>query len=228
MLPWETVRAAITPLRFIFWGGLLWIFDVSFSNTINGRGFRFDILNDTVGTILITIGVARLAAAPVPGKYRAIMKYICAIALVSVVVTAFKHLVFPYPSLLEVLFTLFNMCQLAATILFSLAMRWFSEEAGLPRPAASWNVTLILFCLIYGLPLGLLYLAGLVAMLGNTSFNIRLGPAGLLLLPLFATPLIHLFVSTSRLKRAAETGMVQPPPPGGFPVYLPPDDFSAG
>ena len=37
------------PAELIFWGGLLCIFDITFGQTTNGRGFRCDILNDAVG-----------------------------------------------------------------------------------------------------------------------------------------------------------------------------------
>jgi len=76
------------------------------------------------------------------------------------------------------------------------------------------------------LRLGFFFLAGLIAIFASTSFNLNLGPAGLLLLPVFALPLIHLFVSTSRLRRAAESGSVEPPAPGCFPAIVPTDGES--
>lgn len=36
----ESGRRAITPLRMIFWGGLLCIFDLTFTETTNGTGFK--------------------------------------------------------------------------------------------------------------------------------------------------------------------------------------------
>ena len=44
-------------------------------------------------------------------------------------------------------------------------------------------------------------------MLAGESFNVDLGPAGLVLQVVFAIPLIHLFVATSRMARAAEAGV---------------------
>jgi hypothetical protein len=35
----------------IFWGGLLLIFDLKFNWLVNGTGFSFDILNDTIRAI---------------------------------------------------------------------------------------------------------------------------------------------------------------------------------
>lgn len=85
-------------------------------------------------------------------------------------------------------------------------MRWFCDEAGLWEAVRSWRTTTVLFVVIYLLPLGLFHLAAIWAMVSSTSFNIDLGPAGLLLLPVFAIPVVHLFISTSRMKRGAEAG----------------------
>jgi hypothetical protein len=182
------------------------------------------VLDDTVGTLLITFGVFRLARAPVPGRYASVMTFIKIVAVASVVETAIRHFVFPQQPGLALLLGALGLCQLAATILFCLAMRWFCEEAGLPQVAQSWRLTFLLFSFIYALPLGFSYVASLIAMATNASFHINLGPAGLLLLPVFAVPLIHLFVSTSRMRRAAESGTAGLiPTPGGFPVILPHD-----
>lgn len=93
-------------------------------------------------------------------------------------------------------------------------MRWFCEEARLDRAAQSWRTTTLLFVVIYLIPLGLCYLAGCVSILIGRSFHFELGPLGLLLLPVFAVPLIHLFMSTSRMARSAR----EPPPFAGHDV----------
>ena len=217
MLSWLHVQTAIRPLRWISIGGVFWIVDISL--TFNS-GFRVDILDDTIGTLLITFGVFRLGAIPVGGHYRAVMNFVKAVAIASVVETAMKHFVL-VPSIgLAVILNILGLCQLAATILFCLAMNWFCVEAGTPRVARSWRITIILFCVIYALPLGFSYLASFVALASGRSFHIDVGPWALLLLPVFLVPLVFLFVSTSRMRRAAELG-TGGPPRGGFPVVLP-------
>ena len=223
MLSWQDVHVAVKPLRLIFWGGLLCILDLTFSSTTNGSGYRCDVLDDTVGAVLITFGVFRLGRAPVPGAYAGVMRFVKVVAVASIVETAIKHVIFDEPAVLTLALTVVGLCQLAATILFCLAMRWFCEEAGLPLVAGSWRVTFWLFCLLYAAPLAVLYVASLFAAAAGTSFNVNLGPAGLLLIPVFLIPMIHLFVSTSRMRRAAERGAAMPPP-GGFPVILPPQE----
>jgi hypothetical protein len=219
MLSWQHVQTAIRPLRWISIGGIFWIVDITL--TFN-RGFRLDILDDTIGTLLITFGVFRLAAIPVGGHYRAVMNFVKVVAIASVVETAMKHFVFVPSTGLAVVLNILGLSQLAATILFCLAMNWFCMEAGMPQVARTWRITFVLFCVIYALPLGFAYFASFVAMTGGTSFHANVGPWALLLLPVFLLPVVFLFVSTSRMRRAAELGAAgQPPPPGGFPVVLP-------
>jgi len=200
----ESIKRAITPLRLIFWGGLLCIFDVSISQTVNGEGFKFDFLNDALGAILIAVGVFRLAALPVPGRYAAAMTFAGVVSILEIVDAIREHFIQPWPDVVYVLAPLLSLAALAAIMVFCLAMRRFCLKAAMPSEARSWKVTTVLFVVIYVVPLGPFYMAALVAMATNTSFNIDLGPAGLLLMPVFAIPLIHLFVSTSRMKRAAE------------------------
>jgi len=207
MLSSDHIHAAIKPLRLIFWGGILWIFDLTFSTTTNGSGYRCDVLDDTVGTILIAIGVFRLSRAGVHGNYSTLMLIVRLTILASIIETAMKHFIFAYPAPLDFLLNVLGLCQLTAIILFCVAMKQFCAEANLQKVAASWQVTFLLFCFIYVLPLGFMYLAALIALLAGTSFNVNLGVAGLLLLPVFAAPLIHFFVSTSRMRRAADSAV---------------------
>ncbi|EUA02441.1 hypothetical protein I545_6655 [Mycobacterium kansasii 662] len=50
-----------------------------------------------------------------------------------------------------------------ATVVFCVAMRWLSEEAGLQRSAKSWKVTTWLFVIIYLIPVGSLSCAAAIA-----------------------------------------------------------------
>jgi hypothetical protein len=188
----------------IFWGGLLCVFDISFSQTTNGNGFTFDILNDALGTILIAVGVFRLAAIGVHSRYTNVMGFVQIVSILAVLNAIRAQFITPLPDAVQIALNLFAVITLVAIVAFCVAMRWFSEEADLPEATRSWSVTVTLFVVIYLVPLGSLYIMGAVAIASGTTFNIELGPAGLLLLAVFAIPLIHLFVSTSRMKRAAE------------------------
>lgn len=208
------VKQAVTPLRLIFWGGLLCIFDFTFSQTTNGQGFKFDILNDAVGTILIAVGVFRLAEIPVHSRYATVMKFLRVVSVLAVLEAILDHFIISLPLAFYFALNLFGLVTLAAIVAFCVAMRWFCVAAHLGQAARSWNVTTALFVVIYVIPLGLFYLAAAAAIVTGKSFNIDLGPAGLILLPVFAIPLVHLFISTSRMKRGAETLNHPPPGPG--------------
>lgn len=200
----HAVKKAITPLRMIFWGGLICIFDLTFSQTTNGRGFKIDILNDALGAILIAVGVFRLGAISVHDRYAAVLKFVQVVSVLAVLDAVRDHFLVPLAPVVQFALNLFGLVRLVAIVAFCVAMRWFCEEARLLPASRSWSVTTVLFVAIYLVPLGLFHAVATLALVSGTSFNIQLGPAGLLLLPIFTIPLIHLFVSTSRMKRAAE------------------------
>lgn len=201
----DSVTRAITPLRMIFWGGLLCIFDITVTAKTNGSGFKFDFLDDTLGAILILVGVFRLSAIEVHKRYVTRMRFIKIVSVLAVFNTIRAHFIMSLPTEVEAAINLFGFVTMLATVTFCVAMRWFCEEAGLSGAARSWKVTTLLFVLIYLFPMGLFHLAAIVAVVSGQSFNFNLGPAGLLLLPVFVVPIVHLFVSTSRMKRGAET-----------------------
>lgn len=210
---YDDIRQAVTPLRMIFWGALLCIFDLTFSSS----GFRFDILNDFVGALLIAIGVARLGKFVVDDVYAGCMRFAWIMAVLAVLEAALDHFVFPRPEVLQIVLSLVGLASLAATVLFCYCMQRLSQHHGLERSAASWRTTTVLFLVIYGIPLGLLHLAGLFSRLvGEKPFEYDLGPAGLLLLLVFVVPVVHLFVSTNRMIRESENPPF--PPGGGLPV----------
>lgn len=220
----HVVNQAITPLRLIFWGGLLCIFDFNLSQTFNGNGFKFDVLSDAVGTILIAAGVFRLSALPIHDQYKSKMKFVKVVAVIAVVDALQDHFIPPLLPLGYLAFNLFGVLNLAAIIVFCVAMRWFCEETRLLEASQSWGSTTLLFALIYVAPLGLLYLIGTLNMAQATSANFDFGPLAILALPLFAVPLIHLFMSTSRMKRAAAAWrpLSQPGDPTGLGPGLQP------
>jgi hypothetical protein len=185
----------VTPLRLVFWGGILCLIDV----TVNG----FDLLNDVLGMLLITIGVFRLGAIPVARSNARGMTFVKLVAVLSTLLTFLNQFTFVKPPPLAFVWATFGLVELAATIVFCAAMRRVCGVSGLAGPAASWKTTTVLFVVLHALPLGCLYVAVLIAVLAGTSFHTKLGPEALLvLIPLFI-PLIHFFVSTSRMRRAA-------------------------
>ena len=192
------IHRAVGPLRLVFWGALLCVLDFRF----NG----FDILNDTIGTLLIAFGVWGLAALPVvEPSYRPRFQFMQVVAILAIAHSIYAQLPIDSPPPVSLLINLFGIAKLIAVVLFCMAMMQACGEADLIRATESWALTRNLFFWIYAIPIGLMHIGGCLAMITGGSFHFDLGPLGLLLLPLFVAPLIHFFVSTSRMKRFAES-----------------------
>ncbi len=201
------INQAVTPLRMIFWGALLCVLDLTFSVTSNGpaeTGFRFDILNDFVGMILILVGVVRLARFDLDASYRAAMRFILVCAVLNAVEAFMGHFIFPRPPVVSILSTLLGLASLVAIVLFCTSMRQLATHFALAQSAASWQTTLVLVVILWVIPLGLLYLAGLGAHVAGRSFHWDIGALIIPILLVFLIPLIHFFVSTSRMRYEAE------------------------
>jgi hypothetical protein len=194
----------VTPLRLIFWGVLLCVFDFHFSWLSGGEGLRLDVLSDFVGMILILIGIFRIVRLVPPGESGPLV-FVGCIAVVSTAVALMEHMVFKRPAPLVWALHLLGLAELVAILMFCRSMRSLCFREGLTHPMKSWTVTFWLFFAIYLIPLGAFHLAVLVAMATGSSFQFDLGVAGLLLLPVFFWPLVHFFVSTSRMTRAARS-----------------------
>ncbi len=205
----SSLRSAIRPLRFIFWGGLICLFDFTLSETKNGRGLKVDIFNDLAGMLMITWAVFQPASIPVNGLYRKAMFFVQVVSVLGCLDALHAHFIYRVPAFLSFCHALVNLASLAATVVFCLSMRTLSLAAGLRHSGASWGKTTGLFVFIHVIPLGLVYSAGLVAILIGEKFYFNLGVAGLLLLPVFAAPLVHLFISTSRMKEEAKVSLAQ-------------------
>lgn len=212
MIEYRHIAGAILPLRLIFWGGLLVVLDFTISQTttrtvnnqvVSAGGFRFDVLNDAVGLAMILWAVVRLRRVPVSDAYRGVMTFVVIMTVYSLAEAVVNHVVFVAPEPLALLGQAIGLAQLAAILMFCLSMVWLCTAAGLIDAAKLWQITLWLFVIIYALPLGLLHLAGMLAMLTGSGFSLDLGAAGLLLLPVFIVPLVMFFVATSRMRRAA-------------------------
>jgi hypothetical protein len=205
----QDIRRSITPLRLIFWGGLIVVFDV--------RIGRFDLVNDLVGMIMITWGVFRLSDFTARHRYSMAMIFIKVVAVLGCLVALHDHFVYQVPAPLSTVLLLTNGVAAVAIVVFCLAMRWLSTEAGLSASAKSWRTTTRLFAALYLLPLGAVYLAAAVAAAMGRPFDVdfnfgELGLAGVLLLPLvllllglLSVPPLHLFLSMSRMSKEAGT-----------------------
>jgi len=191
------IRKVITPLRLVFWGGIICVFDFRF----NG----FDIVNDVLGAILIACGVFGLGDFRIPGRYRSAMLFVKIVSILAVAEAINAHVRYQIPRPAAFLLHLYGIAKMLATVVFCLAMRWLCTAAGLTKSERSWKTTTVLFALIYLAPFGLFHIVWIVCLITGKSFHFNIGPAILLVLIVFFAPLVHLFVSTSRMQREAAT-----------------------
>lgn len=203
-----SITQAVTPLRMVFWGGLLCVFDLTFSSTtsVNGQvawGFRFDFLNDFVGMLLITTGVSRLSGFAIDSSFVSSMRFIFVCCVFNCVEAFMGHFVFQSPVALDVLLSLLGLATLCATVMFCTCMSRLAGAFSLNHSARSWLTTRLLVVILWVIPLGLLHLLGLGAMITGQSFHWDIGVFFIPVLIAMCIPLIHLFVSTSRMRHEA-------------------------
>lgn len=192
------IRGAITPLRMIFWGGLLCVLDFEFNRTTNGSGWSLDVLNDAVGVGLILAGVVKLRGIRLPGAPTLSFGFAAFAATLALLKAIHGHFIYPTPTFVNVSATLIGLCSLVGIIVFCVAMQQVCRITSLRRSQSRWFVTTLLFVVIYLLPLGWLNLALFTASVGLSEFELKLGfEWALMVIPLLLAPLISFFVATS-------------------------------
>lgn len=204
--PPQDLSLAILPLRLIFWGGMLRLFDLSYSQTTNGSGFRFDILNDALGMGLILWGCKSLAGFRVDERYAKAMTFVLIMGLVEFILAIKEHFISPEPTppILTVVNSLESIAALIAAVMFCLAMRWLCQAAALTESEKSWQTTTTLLICLNVVPLSLLHLAGVLATVTGGNFHYDIGFGIFLVLAVLAIPLIFMFISTSKMKNEIE------------------------
>jgi len=205
------ISRVVSPLHAVFWGGILCIIDVYISVSANENGWRLDLLNDFLGMVLITWGVIRLAGMNVDARYGKALVFVSIVAGLSCLEALHAHRVYQVPPLLSFMLSLLGLAQAAAVVVFCMAMRWLSTAGHLVASARSWRTTTWLFAILCGIPMGLVGAAAALAIAVGWPVEYELNPGeeslGLMVsvLIIVAIPIIHLFVSTSRMKREAGT-----------------------
>ena len=207
LLPSRDALAAVTPLRLIFLGGLLYRFDWS-PSWARGELWRVDILNDAAGMVLIAVGVFRLRWIRVHPAYRdnygSFMRLVKAVTVIGIAEAVMNHFVFEHLLILDIFVAIYRMTQLAAICLFCIAMRWLFREANLPGTLNSWKVTMILFVGVVVTPLAFYFFSVFLTLMAEAAHHRDLGIVEWFLPVLWAVPFVGMYVSTRRLAREAQ------------------------
>lgn len=188
--------AAQSALGKIFWGTLICVFDLHFSFTSNGTGFRFDLINDVLGAIMVTWGVSQLQ--PLMKEFRSaqIMRFCHVMASLCILDAVVDHVIAPWPMPLQVLSIVFRFVCLAAIFQFCSAMRIFCFAAGLLEAERSWILSQRLFLFLNLIPAAILQLLSFVALTGGTRGRVQVDPLmgalGLVAVIAAIIPLVYL------------------------------------
>jgi hypothetical protein len=131
------------------------------------------------------------------------MAFVKVVAVVSTFKELIDHWSFRTTDVWDMAWTAFSMVELAAMVVFCSTMHLLCRAYDLDEAARSWKTTTVWYVVVYTIPLGLVHASSLVAGMTGKSFHYNVGGWALLAIVLFAFPLIHFFVSTSRMARAA-------------------------
>lgn len=195
---------ASQPLHRIVWGALLVLFDVTFTWTAGGEGFRLDIVSDTVGLMLITAAVGRLRDISTDASYVNRMRAIHWVSILVLLESLMQHFIFNTPEWLKLLSSALGLATILAVLCFCACMRDLCREVMLDDAARAWRRTIALFLFCYGIPCGALVIVGLASTMTGQPPHLDLGPGILWLGALFLVSLVSFFSATATMARSAE------------------------
>jgi len=199
----RSVVAASRALLFIAAGVALQIFDVTWSLTTNGAGWRFDALSDTLGMFLIFGAVVGLSKLKVDGRYKGLMRFVLAATVIELVSAVASHVVIPVPEETHWLALLLAVARLllitSAMVAFGLALDRLYASSDLPKARASWRVVMIVGALIWIAPNLLVLVTSLVVSATGSDFTLDFGIPGFVVLVVPALFMVWCALGTRRL-----------------------------
>jgi hypothetical protein len=204
MIHREDIIHAARPLRRIFWGALLVLVDISFSMNFGEMGFRLDLLDDTLGMVLITLAVGQLRDIPMGGWYGTRMVFLHWVAIVALLDSVLQHFIFPRPWLLASLSLVMPFVMIAALLTLCACMRDVCRAATLSEEAQRWQRAFALFLAFYGIPGILLALIGLGVLALGLPAHFTPTPGLLWIGVLLLVPPFYFLRATSTMARAIE------------------------
>jgi hypothetical protein len=188
----------------IFWGTLICVLDFHFSQTSNGSGFKFDVINDVVGTVMIAWGLGQLAPLVADSTYVGIMRFCGAVAAMAVIDALLDHIVTPWPPPVRVIWVAFSLLCLASIYRFCFAMRLFCGSVALLREEESWQSSQGLFLWLNVVPALILHAVSLPWLLSHGQRRLEIGPIAIVIVIVGFIPLVHILLSISRTRKALE------------------------
>jgi hypothetical protein len=139
---------AIVPLRLVLVGGVFATYDLNVGFMVRGGPQTIDLLNDSIGMVLILIGVTWIATLKSYDVFGNVMAALCGVALAFLIGSLIKQL---HPSWLAALGTwivLLKLIGVASTVIFCLALRHACLRFGAPAAASWWLAAALAFMTI--------------------------------------------------------------------------------
>ncbi|KAB8141747.1 hypothetical protein F8S13_18575 [Chloroflexia bacterium SDU3-3] len=215
------MRSTIHPLRMIFWGLLLCIIDFKIKLGFSGVVYRIDLLSDTIGMILVIVGVSRVASTYKGSDVDDWFVFSLVCAWPTFGLTILEVFVGDEVAWYRFLSSTVGLFSMMATALFCFAMHYVALDSQLPRSADRWKgtaITVLVWWVGAGIAANIIALAVHLSWIQNPSqwLTIQVGSALIfgtvvvlaLLFCMLFLPLISFWRSTSHMQR--ELGRLPP------------------
>ena len=151
-------------LLFIMLGMAIHVVDISFSRTVNGEGFRFDLINDLIGIGMIILAIGQLRRIRINEKYQQYMTFALVAAGVQMVWDLEGHMLYVRPYFLWVLSLICGFLVLGGILLLLESLLILSSGLSLNKSPFNLKLAKRLFIYLEIVPsvvvVGLLLLSG--------------------------------------------------------------------
>ncbi len=198
----NSAEVAFHALGRIFWGALICAVDIHFSVVSSGQGFKFDVVNDVIGALLIAWGLGPLQPLVFDLHYARVMSFCRIVAAVSVVDAIVGHAIFPWPVPFRGAYAIWSLVSLFAVYRFCSAMRIFCFSAGVFDTERTWATSERLVFWLVLVPGAAIQVLGLLGSGAPISEKAALAPLALAAAIAAAIALIHVLLSISRTRTA--------------------------
>ena len=193
----------IKALRLIFWGGLFIVIDFNLSCQLHSENIGMDVFNDSIGLILVSVGLLYLMFIEHNDKYDNI---ITIVTMISILYSIGSILLIFYPSLNEKLsnFTyLIWLIQNVGLLLFCWSLKILFDDEEMKYLYNRWNTLFILFIFFSILPTGLLLV--LQSQINLYNINAFVSISMILFTILQIVPLVYLMLTINKIIQYAKS-----------------------
>ena len=173
-----------------------------FSQVSGSEGFKFDIVSDVIGMLLIAWGLGQLQPLVFDLHYARLMRFCRIVAVISIIEAVVDHAIFPWPVPFRAAYAIWSLVSLFAVYRFCSAMRIFCFSAGAFDTERTWATSERYILWLALLPGAVTNVLSLLATSAPPRQFSGLAPLGVAVVIAAAIALIHLLMSISRTRNA--------------------------